>query len=220
MDWMIGRGRWVVLVVAAALVGCPPGKKVAGPQNGTTGPTTPGFTGSGAAPGEPDAPRANQFGLAYLRMVHPRLKVGWRNFLDDARLRLPAGHALNNTSLSATLAIVVDPKGKLVEVRASRSSGDADFDAAALEIVRDAAPYPLAGREFVGDDGLVRLSWLFARDRRQAGIATASVVPARWGVDRAVPKFISEGDLTTAAIRLGGAAADPKQDAAVLGLGP
>ncbi len=221
----IRAGRVLAIFLAIVVTACPaPKTKATG--NGTTGPTTPGFVGGGAGAdlGEPDPAPSGTFGLAYLRLVHARIRPGWRSFVDDARLRLPAGHALNSTSLSASVSIVAEPKGKLVAAELTASSGNADFDAAALEIARDAGPYPLAARELVGDDGLVRMRWLFARDRRLAGVATASVAPARWSVDRAVPKFISTGDLTAAATRLttaadaqgGGASAS---DAALVGLG-
>ena len=85
------------------------------------------------------------------------------------------------------------------------TSGNADFDRVVADVVRDAAPYAVpahASAALVGDDGAIHLRWTFARDRRQAGIATASVEPLRWPVAQAVQSLLATGQITAAVSRL------------------
>ena len=139
----------------------------------------------GAAPKGPPAPVLRRLlppapidqkarGAAYLTAVAMQLQPGWGQFLDDCRLRLPAGHALNQMGLAATAVLVVDRRGAIVDVELD-SSGNADFDRAVKDAIADAGPLVPPPPELISDDERVHLRWLFARDRRQAGPATAAV---------------------------------------------
>ena len=58
------------------------------------------------------------------------------------------------------------------------------------DAIADAAPFAPPPLELLSDDDRLHLRWLFARDRRQAGPATAEVVtvelPLRDAIDGAV----------------------------------
>jgi HEAT repeat protein len=71
--------------------------------------------------------------------------------------------------------------------------------------VRDARPLPPPPRELVSDDDRVHLEWLFARDRRQAGPATAALRRVEWPLERAVPKLVAAGRVAEAAQRVAAA---------------
>ena len=118
-----------------------------------------------------DAPDA-----AYRVAVALQLQPGWAQFLDDCRLRLPVSHPLNAMALAATAEIGIDAAGRVVDVHVE-SSGNVDYDRAVRQVIEDAAPLPRPPRTLWADDDLVHVRWLFARDRRQAGPATARVVP-------------------------------------------
>ncbi len=141
----------------------------------------------------PDAPYRAAVGLA--------LQTGWFQFLEDCRLRLPATHPLNVMTLEATADIVVDATGRVTDVRLT-GSGNVDFDRAILQVVRDAAPLPKPPPALWSDDDHVHLRWLFARDRRQAGPATARVVEMLLPIRETTARLIKAGDLTRATKRI------------------
>jgi hypothetical protein len=198
------------VLLALAVAGCPrPAPKRTGGTIVTVDGDPPDFP-TGFTPGaplpEPLPPDPGQFGRRYLEQVYPSLRAAWSAFLEDARLRLPPDHPLNSPTLETRVEIVVDRAGGLVEVRRLTGSGHADFDLVAEEIARDAAPLPAPPAELVSDDDRLYLTWLFARDRRQAGVATAEVRKLEWPVERAVPKLLADRDVAEAARRVAAAA--------------
>jgi TonB family protein len=196
------------LAAAALLSGCPrPPPQRPSEQLAASGevPYPTDFTPPPPLP-PPDPPEPRQVGLAYLELVGPRIASGWHAFLEDCRLRLPPSHPLNSPTLAATLGLVIDEHGQLVDVTMVTASGSQDFDEAALAVVGDAGPFPAPDRAALSDDGSVYLRWLLARDRRQAGVATARLDRIEWSLDRAIPHFVAGGDLAEAARRLTAAA--------------
>ncbi len=141
-------------------------------------------------------------GAGYLVQVGASLQPRWGDFLDDLRLRLPPEHPLNHDRLQVVVALSLTPAGALVEAEVQQSSGQKDFDRAALEVVGDAQPFTAAPSDLVSDDGVVRLRWSFARDRRQAGAATARVDVVRWPLARSIPELIGVGKLAVAIERV------------------
>jgi len=213
-------------IIAAGVLSCAcPGRAGSG-DDLVDEPKPPPFlagTGADGALGDPAAPPADKPGLAYLERVYPALRDGWRSFVSDCRLRLPPSDALNDTSLAATVRFTVAPDGRLLALAVEQKSGDARFDAAAQEVVRDSAPFPPPPADLVSDDDAVHLTWLFARDARLAGMATAELELVRWPPGRAIPKLLERGDVSGAAARLassaeaaaGGAATDGDREALV-----
>ena len=151
---------------------------------------------------DPQPPDADKPGLAYLQAVHQQLQEPWWTFLEDCRLRLPPEHVLNNASLYAVVHISIDGDGELHGTIMDRESGQQEFDEVALEIIREAAPFPKPPMNLTSDDDQVHVRWLLARDRRQAGVATAELYHFEWPPERSVPKFLAQDDVTTAAHRL------------------
>ena len=191
--------------------------------------TTDGVVASGAdtfptdftpppplAPAGPADPAA--FGAAYLDQLAARIEPGWTQFIEDCRLRLPPSHPLNSPTLEASLALVIDVHGAVAEVSLAARSGNSEFDDAVLGVADDAAPFPAPPRAFLSDDDRAYVTWRFGRDQRQAGAATASLTRVEWPIERSVPKFLDDGNLTEAARRVAkGAGSDP--GAVALGFG-
>ncbi|HVV88086.1 MAG TPA: TonB C-terminal domain-containing protein, partial [Kofleriaceae bacterium] len=195
--------------VAAALAGCPPRRAHRPAEQLTASGEVPfptDFTPGAPLP-PPDPPDPHAPGLAYLELMAPRIQAGWGQFLEDCRLRLPPGHPLNSPTLAAKIGLVLDGQGQLVDVSMDAPSGNQDFDEAALAVIGDAGPFPAPDRSALSDDGKVYVQWLLARDRRQAGLATAKLERVEWPLDRAVPQFLAQGDVTEAARRVAAAAA-------------
>jgi len=153
----------------------------------------------------------------YRAAVALALQPGWVQFLEDCRLRLPAGHPLNDFALSTTAELTVDASGTVLEV-ALAGSGNADFDQAVKQVIRDGAPLPKPPAGLWSDDDRVHLRWLFARDRRQAGPATASVIDVLLPVKDVTARFLEAGELTRAATRIKREKAGVARDAATTAL--
>ncbi len=221
--WALRRSALALALATLSLPACPGARAPTGGGGTTVSvdgdppdyPTDfdPGQPLPDPAPADPTA-----FGAAYLQMVYPPLRDAWAAFLEDCRLRLPPTHALNQPSLEAVVELLIDQDGQLVSATATSSSGTADFDSTALEIAEGAGPFPAPPAEVLSDDRLVHVTWLFARDRRQAGVATAALRRVEWPVARAVPALLEAGNLAEAARRLAAAAAGSADQAQLLEL--
>ena len=153
-------------------------------------------------------------GADYLTMVADRLQPRWSEFLTDCRQRLPASHALNQMSLAAMAELVVDPAGHVVVAKIAAPSGNADFDHAVSDVIADASELAVPPHELLADDDRVHLRWLFARDRRQAGPATATFVRVQLPLATVVPRLLRAGEIPRAARRIAGAASGSERTAA------
>jgi TonB family protein len=151
----------------------------------------------------------------FLTTVALQLQPGWSQFLEDCRLRLPANHPLNRMALEATSELVLDRRGTVLAVELVSSSGNSDFDRAVKDAISDATHLPVPPIEALSDDDRVYLRWVFARDRRQAGPATATVEQHELPLREAIERIVESGDLGRAARRIRRAPArDPDRVAA------
>lgn len=152
-------------------------------------------------------------GAAYVKTLASQFQPGWRQFLNDCRSRLPAAHALNQMQLAATVEIAVDRAGH-VDVAFRIPSGNADFDRAVRDAILDPGPLAPPPIELLSDDNRVHVQWLFARDRRQAGPATAAVLHVELPLEEVTANFIRAGELARAAQRIATAPLEASRDAA------
>src|SRR5437016_2432558 len=76
-----------------------------------------------------------------------------------------------------------------------------------------ARPPPTA--ELVSDDDRVHVRWLFARDDRQAGAATASIAHVQLALPLVVDKLVARHELARAAKRIASDTASPDAAAQV-----
>jgi TonB family protein len=123
--------------------------------------------------GDEPAVQGEENALPYLRALHAKVHRVWAdNFLAMATAQLPKDHPINAASRAATLEIELSPAGKLVDVRVAKSSGSAEFDSSAVDVVKASAPFEVAPDGLLSDDGKVHVSWTFARDdRRCSGLS-------------------------------------------------
>jgi len=156
-----------------------------------------------------------QRGASYLTAVAAQLQPRWGAFLEDCRLRLPMAHPLNVMTLAVTFDLAIDTDGRVAGRRQVETSGNGDFDTAAADVLADASPLPAPPSELLSDDELVHLRWQFARDRRQAGPATARVFSVELPLLAAVDSLLGRDDLVRAAKRVATIPASvPDRDAA------
>lgn len=194
--------------LAALIAGCPAPRE-RGPRTVTTAsgevPEYPtDFTPPPPLP-PPPAADARALGARYLELIYPRFRDGWTAFLEDCRLRLPPQHPLNDPQLAATVKITIDDHGQVIGVTLSAPSGNGDFDEVVRAVATDAGPFPAPDRALLSDDDRLYLTWLFARDQRQAGAATAKLERVEWPLEQAIPKFITDGNVAEAARRVAAA---------------
>lgn len=192
-----------LLVLAAA--GCPGGGAHDGAEADQALQRGGGRRGITEPLGEPPPADPAAPGASYIGALYGRFRPRWSAFLEDCRTRLARDHVLNDAALEAVLAISIDRSGRLIDVGLAKKSGVAAFDEAAVEVVREAKPLPAPPRELVSDDDRVHLEWMFARDRRQAGPATAALRRVEWPLERAVPKLVAAGRVSEAAQRVAAA---------------
>jgi TonB family protein len=194
-------GLAFLLAAGAVATGCAgSGSEKAPPEVGPPIPTD--FTPPPPLGPEPPAP-AGLAGRPWLESTHERFHSKWsEGFLEQSRIYLPPSHALNNSTLAVTLELTVADSGALHDVKVAQSSGNPDFDNAAIAVVKDSAPFAAPPPELRSDDGYFYVTWLFARDSRQAGVAGAKFDKRLWDASRAVPSLIAAGRWDDAARRL------------------
>jgi len=156
-----------------------------------------------------------QRGASYLTAVAAQLQPRWGAFLEDCRLRLPMAHPLNVMTLAVTFDLTIGTDGRIAGRRQVETSGNGDFDTAAADVLADASPLPAPPSELLSDDELVHLRWQFARDRRQAGPATARVLSVELPLLAVVDSLLGRDELVRAAKRVATVPATvPDRDAA------
>jgi hypothetical protein len=106
------------------------------------------------------------------------------------KFALLAGAALAVSGCNRGAPAANNMAGEVVDNGALEMPGN---DASAVESITN-APLPPPPAVILGDDDRVHLRWLFARDRRQAGPATATVESRRLPVAQVTRLFIAAGD--------------------------
>lgn len=133
----------------------------------------------------------------YLRLVHDRIHASWA----DGYLRLTPYDVLgpDSSTREAAVSLTVRWDGTIEQAEVSKPSGSPDFDAAALNAILTSAPFP-PPTEVMADDGLVHVTWRFARDHRQC--ANASIVHVEYPLALALPTLVARGRLADALQRM------------------
>ncbi|CAN5857885.1 hypothetical protein BH11MYX3_BH11MYX3_11670 [soil metagenome] len=153
-------------------------------------------------------------GATYLTAVAQQLQPPWGQFLEDCRLRLAPSHPLNVRGLEAVAELAIDRMGTLTVVSVT-TSGLAEFDLAVRQLLADVGRVGAPPVELLSDDDRLHLRWLFARDRRQAGPATAEIVSVELPLLGVTEKLLRAGDLARAARRIAATRpTEPDRDAA------
>jgi TonB family protein len=133
----------------------------------------------------------------YLRQIHERLHPGW----VDAFIRVSPYKQLGPASSGrqTEISLVLRWDGTVERAEVSKGSGSLEFDAAALNSVWFAAPFP-PPVDVLADDGLAHLKWRFARDYRLC--SGGEVVRVEFPLQTALPNLAARGRLTEALRRM------------------
>jgi TonB family protein len=112
--------------------------------------------------------RASPF-AAYITAMHRQIHQLWTfGFLADHEMRI--GHdPFDDETLWTQVQIQLHGDGTLDRVGVIRASGNTAFDAAAVDSVMSAAPFPKPPASIRSANGKVYLDWQFHRDERACG---------------------------------------------------
>jgi TonB family protein len=113
---------------------------------------------------------------AYIARMHRSIHKLWGFGQLEDWDELAGSSPLNNAQLATTLEMVLNRDGTVEKVGVVRMSGYLPFDAAAVDVVYSAGPYPDPPREIRSPDGKIYLQWTFHRDERQCTPAYARPV--------------------------------------------
>ncbi len=121
-------------------------------------------------PGETTAlrTRAHPFAV-YIAAMHRKIHPRWGDGILVDWAEKSRDNPLNDWSRWAMVELVLNSDGTLDKAGIVKSSGYIPFDAAALEVVFNAAPFGRPPRAILSSDGKVYLHWRFHRDNRQCG---------------------------------------------------
>jgi TonB family protein len=157
---------------------------------------------------EPPVPGEGKV-LIYLNSLHAKVHRSWADsFLAMATARLPKDHPVNLSTRTVVVEVVLTPSGRLLRSEVTASSGAAEFDSSAVEVVRENAPFVAAPEEALSDDGNVYVEWTFARDRRScSGLRVKS---AQLPLPEAMRNLVGQGREGVAIARLQATADDAR----------
>jgi TonB family protein len=121
-------------------------------------------------PGRATALRTRHHPFAkYIAAAHRNIHPLWGDGILNDWAEKPRKHPFNDRSRWAKVEMVINPDGTLHKAGLVKSSGYLPYDAAALDVVFTAAPYPRAPKKILSADKKVYLHWRFHRDHRQCG---------------------------------------------------
>jgi TonB family protein len=112
--------------------------------------------------------RAHPFAL-YVTRMHRRIHELWGfGFLEDLD-RKSSNHELNDFDLFVAIEVAINPDGSVHKTTIAKTSGQLEFDVAALDTILAAGPYEETPDAIRSVDHRVYLRWGFYRNWRQCG---------------------------------------------------
>ena len=158
-----------------------------------------GAASSSVQAAEPPEPAVGGPGAEgdYLRLVHERLHPGW----VDGFIRISPYKQIGpvTSQRQAEVSINIRWDGTVESAEVAKSSGSLEFDAAAMNAIWFAAPFP-PPVDVLADDGLAHLKWRFARDFRLC--SGGEIVRVEYPLQTALPNLAARGQLTEALRRM------------------
>lgn len=116
--------------------------------------------------------RAQPFAVYLARMhrrIHELWGFGFLEFLDGKSSDYP----LNNFDLWTDIEVAINPDGTVFKTTIAKTSGNLEFDVAALDTIMSGGPYEATPEVIRSVDQRVYLRWGFYRNWRQCGTFNA-----------------------------------------------
>lgn len=137
----------------------------------------------------------------YLRLLHRDIHFRWATqFIENVAEKRPKTDPVNNPHLEAEVLFTVRWDGSPAEVTLSGTSGNWDFDRAAVAAVRADRPFAVPPIDVYGDDGVAHFRWIFARDYRLCSGGEVRRVEA--SLQDALPRLFVQGRMKEALLRV------------------
>ena len=112
---------------------------------------------------------------AFLSGMHRKIHKLWGFGMLEEWDGLSPRNRYNDKSLVTELEIVLNPDGTVERVVRVSASGYLPYDAAAVDVVYSAGPYPSPAPELLSGNGKVYVHWRFYRDNRQCATLGAGL---------------------------------------------
>ena len=122
--------------------------------------------------------------------------------IDQVRGGLRVASPADGSPLQVLVEILVEPDGRIEDVRLRQATADDVVDQRARSIFARLIALPAPPPALQSDDGLTRLHWRLAREQRGCGEADARVVRLLDPRDEALARLIRHGRHAEAAARL------------------
>jgi len=106
---------------------------------------------------------------AFIARAHRQIHKFWGFGVLEDWDGLPGTSPFNDDKLMTTLEIVLNDNGTVNKIAVVKASGYMAYDAAAIDAVLAAAPFPDPPREILSNNGKIYFHWNFARDGRACG---------------------------------------------------
>jgi TonB family protein len=116
--------------------------------------------------------RAAPFAVFIARMHRSIHELWGFGFLEDLNSK-PTSNPFNDPKLWTKVEIVLNGDGSIDKVGVIKSSGYTPFDAAAVDVVWSAGPYPDPPAAIRSGNGKIYVHWSFHRDDRQCATSGA-----------------------------------------------
>jgi hypothetical protein len=116
--------------------------------------------------------RAQPFAVYLARMhrrIHELWGFGFLEFLDGKS----SDHPLNDFDLFTDIEVAINPDGTVFKTTIAKTSGNLEFDVAALDTIMSGGPYEATPEVIRSVDQRVYLRWGFYRNWRQCGTFNA-----------------------------------------------
>ena len=104
---------------------------------------------------------------AFIARMHRNIHRLWGFGALEDWDELPSTSPFNDDSLASTLEIVLNRDGTVDKVTVVKASRYLPYDAAAIDTVYTAGPYPEPPRDIRSRNGKIYMHWTFHRDARQ-----------------------------------------------------
>ena len=118
--------------------------------------------------------RASEF-APFIHLMHNRIHPRWWDRLTWYDLHHGPADEMSNVGLLTVLEFVIDQSGELEDVNIVRGSGVLMFDADALALAYDIAPFDPPPAGMLSSDGNAYVHWTFHRNGRACGTRWASI---------------------------------------------
>lgn len=106
----------------------------------------------------------NQF-FSFYERIDEQIRIRWYENIEQQIANLQAlkpNHRFPKREWLSQIELILNPKGEIINSYVSRSSGEAHWDMAAMQALKNSAPFINPPEEMIESDGNIRLKYSFS----------------------------------------------------------